>query len=114
MQAACELSRTEARAKGDKEDAAREKEEERLWNEGRVAKEETPKKSESSNPKTLPLPRYGFFAKIYTFVENSLSSIVKARALRNEQNFRLRQVSNPFPISFTERNFEQHRCCVVS
>lgn len=55
--AACELSRTEARAKGDKEDAAREKEEERLWNEGRVAKEETPKKSESSNPKTLPLPR---------------------------------------------------------
>ncbi|VDP45103.1 unnamed protein product [Heligmosomoides polygyrus] len=61
VQAACELSRTEARAKGDKEDAAREKEEERLWNEGRVAKEETPKKSE------MPLPSSNYLYRLITY-----------------------------------------------
>ncbi|XGW07719.1 hypothetical protein V3C99_010683, partial [Haemonchus contortus] len=45
--AACELSRTEARAKSDKEDAAREKEEERLWSQDRVIQNTPTKKEES-------------------------------------------------------------------
>ncbi|VDM78705.1 unnamed protein product [Strongylus vulgaris] len=57
--AACELSRTETRSKGDKEDAAREKEEEHLWNEERLkAKPETKQVLSPKNSKAgLPLPR---------------------------------------------------------
>ncbi|KAJ1370869.1 hypothetical protein KIN20_032689 [Parelaphostrongylus tenuis] len=59
--AACELSRTEARDKGDKEDAAREKEEDRLWDESK-SKQQTPLKAvevqSSKSPKAAPnLPR---------------------------------------------------------
>ncbi|KAK6051958.1 hypothetical protein COOONC_10535 [Cooperia oncophora] len=59
--AACELSRTETRTKDDKEDAAREKEEQRLWSEDRLIQNATPKKEESPSPakdaKNLPVPR---------------------------------------------------------
>ncbi|KIH42380.1 hypothetical protein ANCDUO_27635, partial [Ancylostoma duodenale] len=59
--AACELSRTETRSKGDKEDAAREKEEERLWNEDRL--KEKPAVKQSASPKSskngLSLPKSG-------------------------------------------------------
>ncbi|CAJ0606024.1 unnamed protein product [Cylicocyclus nassatus] len=59
--AACELSRTETRSKGDKEDAAREKEEERLWNEERLKTKVTTTK-QTISPKNstragLTLPR---------------------------------------------------------
>ncbi|KAK6041816.1 hypothetical protein COOONC_20679 [Cooperia oncophora] len=61
FQAACELSRTETRTKDDKEDAAREKEEQRLWSEDRLIQNATPKKEESPSPakgaKNLPVPR---------------------------------------------------------
>ncbi|RCN34196.1 hypothetical protein ANCCAN_19958, partial [Ancylostoma caninum] len=57
--AACELSRTETRSKGDKEDAAREKEEERLWNEDRL--KEKPAVKQPTSPKSskngLSLPK---------------------------------------------------------
>ncbi|KAK6738517.1 hypothetical protein RB195_020552 [Necator americanus] len=57
--AACELSRTETRAKGDKEDAAREKEEERLWNENKVKEKQTTKPSSSPRnvKKELSVPK---------------------------------------------------------
>ncbi|KAK6018195.1 hypothetical protein OSTOST_16231 [Ostertagia ostertagi] len=59
--AACELSRTEARTKDDKEDAAREKEEKRLWSKDRLIQNATPKKEESPSPnksgKNLSLPK---------------------------------------------------------
>ncbi|VDN27944.1 unnamed protein product [Cylicostephanus goldi] len=59
--AACELSRTETRSKGDKEDTAREKEEERLWNEERLKAKVTTTK-QAISPKNsvrsgLTLPR---------------------------------------------------------
>ncbi|KAL6735738.1 hypothetical protein Aduo_006151 [Ancylostoma duodenale] len=57
--AACELSRTETRSKGDKEDAAREKEEEKLWNEDRL--KEKPAVKQPASPKSskngLSLPK---------------------------------------------------------
>ncbi|WKX97994.1 hypothetical protein Q1695_013582 [Nippostrongylus brasiliensis] len=58
--AACELSRTEARAKGDKEDQTREKEEDRLWSEDRIVKPAEVKKGELLTPQSAngsPLPK---------------------------------------------------------
>ncbi|KJH50653.1 HEAT repeat protein [Dictyocaulus viviparus] len=55
--AACELSRTEAKDKNDKEDAAREKEENRLWNESRLKQQQPPKVAGAQNSKSLkPAP----------------------------------------------------------
>ncbi|KHJ79006.1 hypothetical protein OESDEN_21358, partial [Oesophagostomum dentatum] len=52
------LSRTETRAKGDKEDASREKEEQRLWNEDRLKVKPTAKQPVSPKSKTgLTLPK---------------------------------------------------------
>uniref|UniRef100_A0A158P9F8 Cnd1 domain-containing protein n=1 Tax=Angiostrongylus cantonensis TaxID=6313 RepID=A0A158P9F8_ANGCA len=59
--AACELSRTEAKGKSDREDAIREKEEDRLWDEAKLKQQTTLKAVEPQNvrsPKAAPnLPK---------------------------------------------------------
>ncbi|VDO40837.1 unnamed protein product [Haemonchus placei] len=93
LQAACELSRTEARAKSDKEDAAREKEEERLWSQDR----DSPSRAKTD------------------LIRCSLRHFCRSSESRNTSPWRTQRravaVVRPQPVVVMRSVFESRPCC---